>query len=448
MEFENGKTYNWKKVKIGDVLSEIKTGTTPPKKIAKYYQNKDIDWFSPSDFRDKKELTNPKNKVDNSALADGKIKLYKPNSLLLIAIGNTIGKIGISRKETSSNQQVTGLTFNKEIKVDFSYYWFLKIKHLIIKRSSSATLPIINQKGIKDLPFLYPPLPEQKRIVTKLDALFERIDKAIALLEENIRKTEEFSKSLLYKIFEGKFVIQKKNESPARVFLDGILEKKSQFSTKKKKTTKPEILLKSAEELPFGWEKIRLGDFTSINTGATPLTSNKDYYDGDIPWITSRATNKLFVEKAEKNITQKALDETNCKIFQKHTLIVAMYGQGKTRGQITELLIEAATNQACAAIEFYSDEKYFKDFIKLFFIKNYEEIRQLADGGTQPNLNLSKIKNATIPIPPYKEQERIINKHRAISKRLEQMKATQKQKLRSIQSLKSSLLDKAFRGGL
>ena len=88
-----------------------------------------------------------------------------------------------------------------------------------------------------------------------------------------------------------------------------------------------------------------------------------------------------------------------------------MYGQGKTRGQITELCIEAATNQACATIKiFEKDNIVLKKYIKYVFKKMYEEIRSLAQGGTQPNLNLGKIANTIFPLPPLAEQKEIVSR--------------------------------------
>ena len=87
-----------------------------------------------------------------------------------------------------------------------------------------------------------------------------------------------------------------------------------------------------------------------------------------------------------------------------------MYGQGKTRGQVTELLIEATTNQACAAIVIPKPFKETNQFTKLAMEENYEKIRELAQGGSQPNLNLTKIKSRLIPLPPLAEQAAIVER--------------------------------------
>jgi type I restriction enzyme S subunit len=91
-------------------------------------------------------------------------------------------------------------------------------------------------------------------------------------------------------------------------------------------------------------------------------------------------------------------------------LIVGLYGQGKTRGQVSELLIEAATNQACAALVFDGSSDSVRPYVKLFFQRNYHELRSLAEGGAQPNLNVGKVRATVLPLPPLVEQQRIVAK--------------------------------------
>ncbi len=135
---------------------------------------------------------------------------------------------------------------------------------------------------------------------------------------------------------------------------------------------------------------MRLSDICIIGTGATPSTRNSTYYkDGTIPWIGSSETSNEYIDAPTTLITQKALDETNCTVYPIGTLIMAMYGEGKTRGQISELRISSATNQACAAI--VPIFKEIKSFIKIYLKGNYLRLRTLAEGGMQPNLNLRKI---------------------------------------------------------
>lgn len=157
--------------------------------------------------------------------------------------------------------------------------------------------------------------------------------------------------------------------------------------------------------------RCRLVDLVEVGTESTPAKSNSSYYsNGNIPWYTSSATSDLFAKEPETLITQLALKETNCKVFPSGSLIIAMYGQGKTRGQISELVTAGATNQAIAAMVFLEASIFIKDYLKLYFQKIYHEIRTLAEGGAQPNLNVGKIKNTIIPLPSRDELFVIVEK--------------------------------------
>ena len=200
-------------------------------------------------------------------------------------------------------------------------------------------------------------------------------------------------------------------------------------------------------EVPEGWVWCRLDDIAFIGTGATPSTSNKSYYDkGNIAWISSGATNQPFINEASNFITEKALSETNCKIYPIGTLIVAMYGEGKTRGQVSELSIEAATNQACAAIKPYVLE--IKSYIKLYLESNYLYLRKLAEGGNQPNLSVGKISAYTIPLPPLVEQRRIVSEIEHWFSLINIIEGNKEDLQASIKQAKSKIFDLAIHGKL
>lgn len=186
-----------------------------------------------------------------------------------------------------------------------------------------------------------------------------------------------------------------------------------------------------------------------VGSGATPLRSRKDYYeDGTVPWVTSSLLNNPFIDKSEQYITEKAVAETAVKLWPVGTLLVAMYGEGKTRGHCSELRISATTNQACAAIVVLEEFKERQPWIKLVLESSYEKTRNLASGGVQPNLSLSLIKDLRIPLPPPREQERIladIEQMRYASKILQRELSHAERKA---QVLRRSLLRCAFTGQL
>ena len=200
-------------------------------------------------------------------------------------------------------------------------------------------------------------------------------------------------------------------------------------------------------EVPGNWVWCKLEDIAYIGTGATPNRLNKEYYNnGNIPWINSSSTNYTNIVEASEYITEKAINETNCKIYPIGTLIVAMYGEGKTRGQVSELLIEAATNQACAAI--LPIDVNTKAYLRCFFDSNYFHLRKLAEGGNQPNLSIGKISNYAIPLPPLQEQSRIVAEIREWLSLIDRIENNKESLQITIQQAKSRILDIAIHGKL
>jgi type I restriction enzyme S subunit len=161
--------------------------------------------------------------------------------------------------------------------------------------------------------------------------------------------------------------------------------------------------------LPQGWEWVNIDALASVGTGTTPSRDNASFFDGGvIPWVTNGETGQPFIRQTEQHVTDAALTQTSLTIYPVGTLVVVMYGQGKTCDQISELCIPATTNQACAAIVLIEPSSAHKDYVKLVFEKSHDEIRELSGGGAQPNLNVGKA--TLIPLPPLDEQSRIVTR--------------------------------------
>ena len=199
-------------------------------------------------------------------------------------------------------------------------------------------------------------------------------------------------------------------------------------------------------DVPSNWAVCRLEDIAVIGTGATPDTRIDAYYNGNIPWINSSSTKGEYIEIPSSYISEKAISETNCQIYPSGSLIMAMYGEGKTRGQVSELRFDSATNQACAAI--VPIDNQMKGFLKAYLKSNYYHIRTLAEGGNQPNLNLSKISQYIIPIPPIDEQVRIIAAIEKWFALIETLETAKEDLQTSIVQAKSKILDLAIHGKL
>ena len=262
--------------------------------------------------------------------------------------------------------------------------------------------------------------------------------------------TKKLRQKILDLAIRGKLVPQDPNDEPASVLLERIRAEKERLikegKIKRSKKSASDDEIEAPFEIPESWIACKLEDIAYIGTGATPDTRNNDYYYGNIPWVTSSCTKYDYIDTPTSYITQKAIDETNCRIYPKGTLIMAMYGEGKTRGQISELKIDAATNQACAAIVPYNIST--AQYIKLYLKRSYLHIREQAEGGTQPNLNLSKIAQYDIYLPPLSEQKRIINEIERWFTLIDELESNEGDLLKAIDKAKSKILDLAIHGKL
>ena len=190
--------------------------------------------------------------------------------------------------------------------------------------------------------------------------------------------------------------------------------------------------------IPEDWEIVKLGKLTTVETGKTPLRSNKQFWDnGTINWATTTEVNETYIVSTNEKITNQAVAELKMKILPINTILLAMYGQGKTRGKVALLRIESTINQAFASIK--PNKNYSTNFIFNYLDKSYEKIRDLSHGSNQDNLNLDIVKALQIPLPPLKEQEKIAEIlttwDEAITKQIELLEAKELQKKGLMQKL-------------
>lgn len=162
------------------------------------------------------------------------------------------------------------------------------------------------------------------------------------------------------------------------------------------------------ETIPKDWEATSLGEFARISSGGTPSRINADYWNGDIPWVTTTEVDFCTIRQAAQFITIDGLNNSAAKLLFPGTMLIALYGQGKTRGKTAILGIEAATNQACAAIEI-TRNGVSRDFIFHTLVSMYDSIRSLSNTGNQENLNSSIVRSIPIFLPPENEQCAIAN---------------------------------------
>lgn len=300
-----------------------------------------------------------------------------------------------------------------------SYLTYLLNSEIVIKQIElhvkGTTRPRINLGVIRGLSLPLPPLAEQKVIADKLDILLAQVETSKARLERIPEILKTFRQSVLAAAVSGKLTKEWREGN--------------------------EVSIES-------WVSTNIGELAQVATDKTPKRTNAEYWDGgNIPWLTSSATGSAFTFEAEQFVTELAVKECTLKLFPIGTLLLAMYGEGKTRGQVTELQLESTCNQACAAI-LVDETKVSKEFLKLRLQENYEETRKAAVGGAQPNLNLSKVREITVELPSEPEQTEIVRRVKGLFAFIDRIEQSANTALKRVNNLTQAILAKAFRGEL
>ncbi|HEB9350344.1 TPA: restriction endonuclease subunit S [Campylobacter coli] len=271
----------------------------------------------------------------------------------------------------------------------------------------------LNLNILEKCPIALPPLKEQERIVGILDESFSKIDESIKILEQDLLNLDELMQSALQKAFNPL-----KNNA------------------------------KENYKLPQGWEWKSLGEIANTSSGGTPSRNKKEYWEnGNIKWLKSGELNDGYIDFIEENITEEAIKNSSAKIFQKGTLLIAMYGA--TAGKLGILNLDSTTNQAiCAFLHKDKNIKFLEKFLFYFLFFLRDKIIKDSFGGAQPNISQTYIKNLQTPLPPLKEQEQIASHLDELSSHVKNLKQNYQAQIKDLQELKKSLLDKAFKGNL
>lgn len=340
---------------------------------------------------------------------------FKPGDLLYGRLRPYLNKVYRPSFEGLCSAEFIVLSENERI--EGAYLQYLLNSPGFVRFAShlnTGDRPRVDFDQIAPFSLPLPPKPEQRRIIAEIEKQFSRLDEAVASLERLGTNLKRYKAAALEAAVEGRLLVSSDRTAS------------------------------SYEVLPAGWQWLTVGDLARVGTGATPSRSNESYWrDGDIPWVTSAAVNEPYVDRATQFVTRTALEETNLTVYPPGTLLVAMYGEGKTRGKCTELRIAATTNQALAALQV---DATVRPYLKLVLEHSYEKLRQAASGGVQPNLNLSLVRALGVPLPPTEEQRRIVAE---VDRRLSivrEVEAEAVANLKRAQALRQAILSKAFAG--
>jgi type I restriction enzyme S subunit len=182
--------------------STMSTGTTPPSDRSDYYGGP-IQWYTPGDLEYQQQLGASSRTLSEVALAERKARMFEPGTVLLVAIGGSLGKVALTHERCSANQQITGIKFWDEVLPEYGFWWLRRIGKDLMAAAPQATLPIINQERIGAFEISVPPLAEQRRIVSELDALQAEVDALKRLQAETAAELDALLPAILHRAFKG-----------------------------------------------------------------------------------------------------------------------------------------------------------------------------------------------------------------------------------------------------
>ncbi len=196
----------WDAFPMRRVTENVKTGTTPSGADEIYYSEDGINWYTPGDFIGEISLGEAKRKLSEEGIQE--VRIFPPFTVLLVGIGATIGKVAVILEKSSFNQQINGISYGEGVDPLFAAYFLTTLKDYIVKCGKYTTLPIINQDETKSLPFICPPLSEQKAIAAFLDRKTTQIDQMKEKVQAAIEKLQEYRTSLITAAVTGKIDVR------------------------------------------------------------------------------------------------------------------------------------------------------------------------------------------------------------------------------------------------
>lgn len=399
---------NWKISKIGEI-AEVKGGKRLPKGVKFSEIKTPYPYIRVSDFKngiveiaDLEYLTK---EIQN------KIKRYVISSEdVYISIAGTIGLAGLIPNELDGANLTENAAKICNLKNIEKRFLSLALSSEIGQNQirsylGKTTQPKLALFRIEKLLVPVPPYSEQEKIASILGTVDDLINK----YDKIIDSTKHLKTGLMQKLLTK-----------------GIgHEKFKQIAFGK---------------IPYDWELTTIGDCSEVRTGGTPSRSNYEYFNGEIPWAKTTEIQYNIITNTEEKITKKALDETSAKMYSKNTLLFAMYGQGVTRGKCAILGINAAINQACAAI---SPDPSLEIWFLFYWLQfHYKKIRTLSSGSHQSNFNLNQVRKLEVGRPKIVEQKKIVS----ILSSFDSKNIDLESKRTSLEKLKKGLMQKLLTG--
>ena len=408
----NNLPSQWSWVKLGDI-GEVIAGGTPSTKVPEYFDGK-IAWITPADLTDYtlKYISKGRRNISDAGLKNSSARII-PKGSILFSSRAPIGYVAIASNELCTNQGFKNLIPSKNVDSEFVYYYLKSSKQLAEKNASGTTFNEISAKNFAKLPFPLPSLPEQKKIVEKIEELFSGLDSGVASLKKAKEQIKLYRQSVLASAFNGKLIG------------NGNIDKKT--------------------GLPKDWKDFTVKDICEkIVGGGTPSTKVEKYWKGTIDWITSADIYGIKDVRPRKKITEEAIkNSATNKIPKGAIVVVTRVGLGKVAIAPNELCF----SQDCQGL-ILNKKLVTENFALWFLSKATEEFKYKNRGTTINGVTKKQLNDLRFLLPPINQQTQIVEEIERRFSEADNLEKAIDESLVKSEALRQSILKQAFEAKL
>ena len=460
---------NWVWTRLGEV-NEIITGNTPSKNENTFWENKDIFFVKPDDLSQGRHLSFSKECIDKRAV--NKVRMLPKNTTLICCIGS-IGKVAYSEVESCSNQQINSLVAKENCVYPLYNYYLVNsifFQSQMLENSSATTISILNKSSTEKLLFPLPPLNEQKRIVEKLDFLFEKTKRAKEIIEEVKIDIENRKISILDRAFKGtltskwrndnktsdvKELLKTINDEKIKKWEGDCLQAEKDGNKKPKKPIIKEVkdMIVPVDEQPYklpdSWVWVRLGEVVGVNPNKIKVNLDENELVDFIPMKNVSENDSEIIEKNFEKFKdlQKGYSQfiENDILFAK---ITPCMENGKTAiiSNLKEKIGYGSTEFHVLRSTKIIDNKILYNFLKQQRFREDAKYNMTGSVGFR-RVPTDFMKNYPFPLPPLEEQQEIVRVLDEVLENENKVKELLELEER-IDILEKSILHKAFKGEL
>ena len=466
----------WEVRTLGEI-TDIFKGGTPKRNVEKYFQG-NIAWAIPTDITKLNGalyLDDTGTHISEEALGKSSARLLPAGTVLLTSRA-TIGKVAIAKIPVATNQGFANFLCKEEIANVFLAYYLRSITDLLISLGGGTTFLEVTKTTLLNVEIPLPPLPEQHRIVAKVEELFTKLDAGINELHKAQSQLKRYRQSVLKAAFEGKLTEAWRTEhqeelEPASVLLERILKERrekweaEQLGQMKAKGKTPKDDKWKANykepiapdtsnlpELPNGWKWVKLGQVTYLITkGSSPRWQGFNYVDKGIFFLRSQNVGWGGLNLSNIAYLPEAFNEKEKKsVLQRGDVLLNLVGASIGRAAIASGELEGANmNQAVALIRLVRNGLDNK-FLMTYLISPDAQsiIHEKKVDVARANLSLTDVSEFAVPLPPLSEQQAIVSEVESRLSVADEVGKTITVELKRAEQLRQSILKKAFSGKL